>query len=440
MTETASRPLHLPDTGGTASRPAHLPGPGDTADAERADDRAQRTVITAAMTGNAGYGLLSTITVLYFSTFLHLSASRIGLALTVAGVGAMLIGAPIGRLADTVIPPHIGAAVSYLLLAATEAGLLLARSFATLLPVLLVASAFQLSAATMRQTIVARIGGPRPATFRAKVSARSNLAMVLGMGASSLVIATESRQVYFAAILACCVLTAVQGLLMFTIPLPGPVPATAPDPGGAQQAAGPEGTRWEALRDLPYLTICALYGVLTVFEAVVTVALPLWIGQHTTAPLWLIAVFGIANALSIAFLLTGVGGRVNTPRKAGRALVFGGAFSGVFCVLVVLASGLPTAVAVTVLTAGVIASIAAELLTAAAEMELTMTLAPEHAKGQYLGLSQSTLTAGLAVGPSVATLACVTWGQAGWLLLAALFTAAGAAGPAITGWARRTRS
>lgn len=426
MTETASRPIHLPD-------------PGDTADTERADSRAQRTVIAAAMTGNAGYGLLSTITVLYFSTFLHLSASRIGLALTLAGVGAMLIGAPIGRLADTVVPPHLGAALSYLLLAATEACLLLADSFATLLPVLLAASAFQLSAGTMRQAIVARIGGPRPATFRAKVSARSNLAMVLGMGASSLVIATGSRRVYFAAILACCVLTAFQGLLMFTLPLPGPTPAAATEAGTAQPEAGPKSTRWEVLRDLPYLAVCALYGVLTLFEAVVTVALPLWIVRHTTAPPWLVAAFGIANALSIAFLLTAVGSRVNTPRKAGRALAVGGALSGTFCVLAVLASGLPTTLAVIVLTTGVIASIAAELLTGSAEMELTMTLAPDHAKGQYLGLSQSTLTAGLALGPSVATLACITWGQVGWLLLAVLFTAAGAAGPAITAWAQRSR-
>ncbi|GGP91385.1 MFS transporter [Streptomyces melanogenes] len=424
----------------TASRPIHLPGPGETADADRTDARAQRIVVAAAMTGNAGYGLLSTLTVLYFSTFLHLSASRIGLALTLAGVGAMLIGAPIGRLADTVIPPQIGAALSYLLLAATETCLLLADSFATLLPVLLAASACQLSAGTMRQAIVARIGGPRPATFRAKVSARSNLAMVLGMGAGSLVIATGSRRVYFAAILLCCVLTAVQGLLMFTVPLPGPTPtpATAAET-GTQPEAGPGAARWEALRDLPYLAVCASYGVLTLFEAVVTVALPLWIAQETTAPLWLIAAFGIANALSIAFLLTAVGSRVNTPRKAGRALAVGGALSGTFCLLAVLASGLPTTVAVVVLTTGVIASIAAELLTVSAEMELTMTLAPDHAKGQYLGLSQSTLTAGLALGPSAATLACITWGQAGWLLLAVLFTAAGAAGPAITAWAQRTR-
>ncbi|WP_030680051.1 MFS transporter [Streptomyces sp. NRRL B-1347] len=447
-----------------ASAATSPPVPDPAADRpDPSDARAQRIVIGASMTGNAGYGLLSTITVLYFSTHLHLAASRIGLALTVAGACAMLLGIPAGRLADTTVPPRLGAALSYLLLAATEVCVLTVDSYSGLVIVLVVAAGFQMTAATMRQTIVARLGGPRASVFRAKVLARSNLAMMVGMAASSLVIAGGSAAAYRAAILLCCVLTAVQGLLFLALPpglaAPGATtsapaldepgadgPAAADGPGadgpapdGPAAEADRAGSRWEAFSDLSYLSVCLIYATLVLLETVVTVALPLWITQHTAGPGWLIAVFGVANTLAIACLLTRTARRVNTPRRAGRAMAVGGVFAGVFCLLTALASGLPVLPAVVVLVIALLASIAAELLTVSAEMELTMTLAPEHAKGQYLGLSQTALTAAGTAGPSLVTLACLTWGRPGWILLGALLTLAGLATPAVAAWAERTR-
>ncbi|MEW2524522.1 MFS transporter [Streptomyces sp. NPDC047071] len=431
MTDTIASPATSP------------PAPDPAADRpDPSDARAQRIVIGASMTGNAGYGLLSTLTVLYFSTHLHLAASRIGLALTVAGACAMLLGVPAGRLADTTVPPRLGAALSYLLLAATEVCILLVDSYAALVGVLVAAAGFQMTAATMRQTIVARLGGPRASVFRAKVTARSNLAMMVGMAASGLVIAAGSATAYRAAIVVCCVLTAGQGLLFLALPVGLAAPAakdSAPAPDGPGVEAGRAGSRWEALTDLPYLSICLIYATLVLLETVVTVALPLWITQRTAGPGWLVAVFGVANTLSIACLLTRTARRVNTPRKAGRAMGVGGVFAGVFCLLTALASGRALLPAVIVLVIALLASIVAELLTVSAEMELTMTLAPEHAKGQYLGLSQTALTAATTVGPSVVTLACLSWGRPGWVLLGALLALAGLATPAVAAWAERTR-
>ncbi|MEI5100464.1 MFS transporter [Streptomyces sp. PmtG] len=432
---------------GTLSSPVTSPPAPDPA-ADRpdpSDARAQRIVIGAAMTGNAGYGLLSTITILYFSTHLHLAASRIGLALTIAGACAMLLGIPAGRLADTTVPPRLGAALSYLLLAATEVCILLVDSYYGLVVVLVAAAGFQMTAATMRQTIVARLGGPRASVFRAKVTARANLAMMVGMAASSLVIAAGSATAYRSAIVVCCVLTAAQGLLFLALPpgLAAPAAKTlaadGPAADGPAAEAGRAGSRWEAFTDLPYLSICLIYATLVLLETVVTVALPLWITQHTTGPGWLIAVFGVANTLAIACLLTRTARKVNTPRRAGRAMAVGGVFAGVFCVLTALASGPAVLPAVIVLVIALLASIAAELLTVSAEMELTMTLAPEHAKGQYLGLSQTALTAATTAGPSLVTLACLTWGRPGWILLGTLLALAGLVTPAVTAWAERTR-
>ncbi|WP_369185808.1 MFS transporter [Streptomyces sp. Y1] len=391
------------------------------------------------MVGNAGYGLLSTITVLYYSGFLHLSATRIGLTLTLAGLAAALLGVPIGRLADTRIPARIGAGVSYLLLAAAESLLTVVRSFALLVVVLTVSAGFQMLARTMRQVTVAGIGGERAAEFRAKVSARANLAMLAGMGASSLVIAYDSPTVYRAAIAAACLCTAGQGLLILAVPAEA-VPGPAARDASPATAAGTAPSRWLVFSDLPYMAICGLYATMAMAECVTTVALPLWISQHTQAPTWLIGAFGITNVLTVGLLLTRAGRLIDTPRKAGRAMAVGGALNGLFLLLVMLASGRSVAGAVVLLAAGVVAGVAAELCVMPAENELTMTLAPARVRGQYLGLSETALTAALTLGPSVVTLATVDAGRAGWIVLAGVFALAGAAAPAAAARAGRPRA
>ncbi|MER5642373.1 MFS transporter [Kitasatospora sp. NPDC002227] len=419
-TDTAVRPATP-----APSRPAAAPVP------VRANRReaAQRRVLASSMVGNAGYGLLSTITVLYYSGALQLSATRIGLTLTAAGLAAALLGVPAGRLADTRIPARVGAGVSYLLLAVMESLLVLVRSFTLLVVVLTVAAGFEMLARTMRQVTVAGLGGERAAEFRAKVAARANLAMLAGMGASSLVIACDSPAVYRAAIAAACVCTAGQGLLMLAVPadaLPGPGGAD----GSPLPSAGTAPSRWLVLRDLPYLAICGLYAVMTMAECVITVALPLRISQHTQAPTWLVGVFGIANVLAVGLLLTRVGRLVGTPARAGRAMAVGGALNGLFVLLLMLAADRSPATSVALLAAGMLLAVTAQLCVLPAENELTMTLAPARARGQYLGLSETALTTALTLGPAVVTLATVDTGRTGWALLAAAFALAGAAAPA----------
>src|SRR6266536_3311003 len=52
----------------------------------------------------------------------------------------------------------------------------------------------------------------------------------------------------------------------------------------------PRPTATAALRDLPYLTLAAIAGVLALCWGMLSSGLPLWVARHTLAPLWTSAV------------------------------------------------------------------------------------------------------------------------------------------------------
>ncbi|GAA4618726.1 hypothetical protein GCM10023195_84370 [Actinoallomurus liliacearum] len=80
-----------------------------------------------------------------------------------------------------------------------------------------------------------------------------------------------------------------------------------------------------------------------------------------------------------------------------------------------------------------------ELWHSAGGFEVSFSLAPDHAIGQYLGVFG--LGAGLAeaFGPSLLISLCIAWGRPGWYVVGALFTLTGLAAPLAVRWAQRRR-
>jgi MFS family permease len=68
-----------------------------------------------------------------------------------------------------------------------------------------------------------------------------------------------------------------------------------------------------------------------------------------------------------------------------------------------------------------------ELLQSAGGWAVSFGLAPEDRQGQYQGLFSTGFAASAMFAPAVLTGLCVTWGWPGWLVVGALFAAAGAA-------------
>lgn len=142
----------------------------------------QRALILSSFVNRVGSGLFTAASVLYFTKYVRLSAPQVALALTIAGFVGLLSGIPVGHLADGRGPRAV-TLVTLLVQAATMTSFVFIHSWSAFT---IVASLDLLAASAnnaARGTLIARVGGERPAVFRARLRACVNLAVVLGTAA-----------------------------------------------------------------------------------------------------------------------------------------------------------------------------------------------------------------------------------------------------------------
>ncbi len=113
--------------------------------------------------------------------------------------------------------------------------------------------------------------------MRARLRVITNVAVGAGSAAATGALAVGTPADYVTAML-----TASALVLASAIPLRG-----LPAPAGASTAAMPSRPARPSrspLRDLRYVGIAALHGVLTIQFGLLTVRMPLWVTLHTRAP------------------------------------------------------------------------------------------------------------------------------------------------------------
>jgi len=81
-----------------------------------------------------------------------------------------------------------------------------------------------------------------------------------------------------------------------------------------------------------------------------------------------------------------------------------------------------------------------EMLSAASGWTLSYDLAAPDAPGAYQGVFNGGFAAGQMLAPLVITVTAIHLGGIGWLILAAVFAATGAAMVPVSRWAVRTRT
>jgi hypothetical protein len=180
-----------------------------------------------------------------------------------------------------------------------------------------------------------------------------------------------------------------------------------------------------ALADRPYLLITALAGVMDIQYRVLSVALPLWLVNDTTAPRWVISATMFLSTAIVVCLQVPASRHIDSPATAGRAYRRAGLTFLVSCSLLPLSSyGAPVA-ATAIILAGTAVHTIGELWQAAAGFELSFALAPTHATGQYQGVFGMGGGLADAIAPYLLVTLCITWGTAGWYALGALFALTG---------------
>ena len=383
--------------------------------------------VIATLVTSIGTGMYMTVAIVFFVHSLRLSASFVGVGLTIAaavGLGASL---PAGRLADrygakrVLVALFAIQAVVFALFPRVESH---AEFLIAVLFVSLASSASFPASQVLLSDLVA--GGPRvvaAAYNRSVLNAGMSVGALLAAGA----LAADSRPAYDALFPGQrSVIRWGAGILLSRL-----VPSKSQRASAATSgtAATP---RRHPLRQPRFVAAASVCGVLYLSASILDIALPLQVSQHTSAPRWMIAVLLLLNTVLAVTLQVRASGGSETVAGAARANRLAGIALLAACILFPLAAHSVTGVAVAVLTVATVLLTAGELFSSAGSWGLSYGLAPLDQQGKYLasfGLLSSMVQ---IVGPVLAAVV-VGAGFVGWVALGIVFLGAGLAAPFITG-------
>lgn len=386
---------------------------------------APRVLALAILVTAVGNGMYVTGSILFFTRSIGLHPVPVGAGLTVAGLAGLAAGPVVGHIADLGRPRDV-----YLVTLTGEGvatgALVMVHSFAAFLVSVCLISIAEQASRAVRGALIAHIGGSDRARFRMYLRSVTNLGLSVGAAGAGIAIALGTRQAYLA-------LIAIDAVSFF---LTAATVARLPGKFGTSRPPR-SAVRFLAFRDGSYCLITALYGVLSMQYLVLTVVLPLWITEHTSAPRWLVAPAIMMNTVLVVLLQMRVGRGVDTVPKGVAITRRASVIFLLSCSLFAATAGLPDVLAVCGLLAAVAVHTLGEMAQTAGEFELSFGLAPEYAQGQYQGVFGMGRGICMVSAPFLLIMLCVRWGWPGWLILGGIFTAVGAVlGP----MARRAQS
>jgi MFS family permease len=381
----------------------------------------------STLVNTIGTGMLLTASVLYFTRVVHLSAARVGLGLSLAGLVGVAAGLPVGDLADRRGPREVQLALLWIM-AATMTAYLFIHSFAVFVVVVAVDQSANNATTAVRGGLIRRVGGEGASAFRARLRAVTNAGIGLGTLFAAAAIQFNTPTAYRVMIIGNALSFVLSALILRR--LPHLEPLSRPE----------RESRWGAARDLPFNAWAIINGLMSIHYSVLLIPLPLWIVGHTHAPRWSVACGLLINTVICVCFQVRVGGRVRTMAQGAAAYRTAGLLFLVSCPLLGLLGGLPAWSAVLLLAIGCAVHTVGELWQSSGQFALGYDLAPAHAQSQYQGMMGLWSSLGLSLSPALLTLLCVDGGRAGWTALGVFFALLGLAAAPAARWAERTRA
>ncbi|MFF5175197.1 MFS transporter [Micromonospora sp. NPDC000089] len=383
-----------------------------------------RVVSVSNLAKTAAHGIIMSVSVLYFTTSIGISASRVGLALTIGAAVGMLVAVPAGHAAD-IFGPRNATVLAMLALGLVTCGYAFVTSFWWLTAVACLVLAGESATDASRGALVAGVVPPEERVrawsyFRAV----ANLGVTLGAVIGGVGLYLDSQQGYRVLLLLAGLLFAVAGLAYLRVPSVPPTRNTEARPSLV------------VLRDRPYAAFVVLNALLVMNGPLLTVALPIWIAQRTDAPTAVYPAILVVNTLCVVLLQVRISRGSERLAGGARAWQRAGLVLAACCVLFAVAGGLPGWAAIAALLAGAFVHVLGEMLHSSGAWSLAYGLAPEGSHGQYQGLFGMSTQLGSTITPFAATVLIIGVGWPGWLVFGAVMGAAGLLAPAVVRAAR----
>jgi MFS family permease len=363
--------------------------------------------------------------VLYFTRVVGLTPTQAGLGLTLGWGLGFLAGVPFGHLADRLGPrgTSIGLALST---AVALSSFIFVESFGWFIVAACAYACLQTGFAIARQTLLAGlVEADQRTQVRAYLQSAGNGGMAIGaaLGGLALQIGTKTGyQVIFAIDTVCFLIAAIVLWRLPSVPV------------AAARAVGEP--RLAVLRDRPYALVSAINTVMLLYMPMLSVIIPLWIADRTSAPKWMVSAVLIVNTVSVMLFQVRVARGATSLATAARMVRYAGIVMALACAVFALtAIGSSAWLAVGLLLVGALVQVYAEMMLASGTWEISFALAPEGKTGQYQGFFAMGTAVARMLGPLMLTSLIISGGSIGWLVLGGAFALAGLAMTPAVRWA-----
>ncbi|MEV0261300.1 MFS transporter [Streptomyces sp. NPDC050617] len=409
--------------------------------------RNARIMLLALALDRTGSGLWASSSVLYFTFVTHLSAQQVGVLLGTAGV-AGIAGSPLaGRLAGR-FPVRSLLIGSHLLRLLTLSLLLVCTEFAALLPIVAVTYLGDRAAKMLEMLFATRAAGERRVAYQALSRSAANAGYAVGAGLAAIGVAVGTVGAYRVLILGDALSFVAAAALVWRAREPKAAsvevarsrgtstPGSDSAPGAeseepeepeeskqSAEGAGPRGESGSAARpanpwrDRGYLRFALLDIAMNLDDSILSVGLPLWLVDRTSAPHAIVPAFLIINTVLVVVLQLSVSRRAEGPRRATRAVLLYGVLMFVCCAVMAASARGGAWMAGAALLVGALLVTMAELMRSVSSWELAVLLAPPDARAAYLGVAGMSQSIQKSAGPPLLTGVVMAAGPAGWLVL-----------------------
>ncbi|MEU4698864.1 MFS transporter [Nonomuraea dietziae] len=369
----------------------------------------RRVLTVAQLTSSIGDGAYIVTSTLYFTRIVGLSPFEIGLGLTIGWALGTVAGVPLGNLADRRGPRG----VAVLLAMATGAGVgtfLVVRSFPLFVLAVCLYAGAQSGLSAAQQALLAGLVPPAERTsVRAVLQSTLNAGIAVGAGLGALALHFDTSAAYLTVFAVDMASYLVAAGVLALVPAVAGVPPVKGEP------------RLAVLRDRPYAAITLLNTVMLLYRPLISLVLPLWIVQRTDAPAWTVSAVLVLNTVCVVLFQVRVARRVRDLASASRFVRLAGLV--LFASCLVFSQGHT----VFVLLAAALLLVLGEMMLSSGAWEISFGLAPAGKQGQYQGFFGTGTAIARMAGPVLLTSLVIGWGTPGWVVLGALFAAAGAA-------------
>jgi hypothetical protein len=384
-----------------------------------------RSLVLQSAIYSTGSGTFIAGSAVFFVKVVGMNAQQAGAGLSIAGFVSFALAVPLGVLTD-----RVGALRVWQLSAFAEATIF------ALYPVVRGLAAFICVIVAITIILGTGNGGrgaytiailPKEIRIETMAYARSafNVGFTAGAAIAGAVIAIDRPWAYYAMPLFNAVLLLASGVLILRLP------HLAERPG--DERANP----LRVLRDVPFMAVSLLTGLLQLHVTLLMVVVPLWLIIRTDAPPVTAAILiGLNTITAVLFQVHASRGSQTVP-GAAKALLRAGFLIAGGCAVTAVSDWTSGTLTIVALAVGYLMMTGGELYHSAGQWGLSAELPPAARRAEYLGAMRLGAEAQRMVGPAALTGVVMAPGGYGWLAIGAFALTLGIlAGPA-TRWASR---